>query len=170
MGVTLITGGARSGKSLHAENLAKSVTGQPFYIFTADIRDAEMQARVTQHQQRRGDAWREHHAPRDLVAGLQACVGDGARLVDCLTLWLSNLLMAEADIEEHTADLLGAITGSPIPLAIVTNEVGLGIVPEHPLGRRFRDAAGRLNQAIAHHMDENYLVAAGHVLPLQRFS
>ncbi len=91
-------------------------------------------------------------------------------MVDCLTLWLSNLMMVEADIESHTDDLVAAITTSHLPLAMVTNEVGLDIVPEHPLGRRFRDAAGRLNEAIAYHVDESYLVGAGHVFPLQRFN
>jgi adenosylcobinamide kinase/adenosylcobinamide-phosphate guanylyltransferase len=165
----MFLGGARSGKSRLALHATERHPGPLHYLATAEAGDAEMAERIAHHQAERSGRWRTVECPVALPDAIRSVTG-GAIMVDCLTLWLSNLLMAEADIEEHTADLLGAITGSPIPLAIVTNEVGLGIVPEHPLGRRFRDAAGRLNQAIAHHMDENYLVAAGHVLPLQRFS
>lgn len=91
-------------------------------------------------------------------------------MVDCLTLWLSNLMLAGHDIERCSQHLVAAIAATPLPLAIVTNEVGLGIVPDHPLGRTFRDAAGRLNQTVAEKMDVSYFVAAGSVLPLQQLA
>ena len=93
----------------------------------------------------------------------------GAILVDCLTLWLSNLMLGDHDIAARSNELLAAIVATSLPLIIVTNEVGMGIVPNHPLGRAFRDAAGRLNQEVAAEMDTAYLVCAGRVLPLQRF-
>lgn len=96
-------------------------------------------------------------------------VAAGAVLVDCLTLWLSNLMLGEQDIVRRTEDLLAAIAATPLPVMIVSNEVGLGIVPEHPLGRRFRDVAGRLNQAVAAQVDASYFVAAGLVLPLHPY-
>lgn len=167
MGVTLITGGARSGKSLHAENLAKSVGGQPFYLFTADIRDSEMQARVAQHQARRGKDWRERHAPRDLVAGLAGCVGDGARLVDCLTLWLSNLMEDGADLAAQTTHLCRYLQTQPHEVIFVTSEVGLGIVPENALARAYRDALGLLNQQIAAIATRVDLVVAGQALRIK---
>lgn len=167
MGVTLITGGARSGKSLHAEKLAKSTPGRPFYLFTADIRDSEMAARVALHQDRRGDDWQEIHAPRDLVGGLRACVGDGARLVDCLTLWLSNLMENDSDIAAHTAQLCDYLQHQSHEVIFVTSEVGLGIVPENALARRYRDALGLLNQQIGGIATRVDLVVAGQALRIK---
>lgn len=158
---SLITGGARSGKSQRAEFLARGLPGRPIYIATAEIRDAEMAARVVEHQARRGPEWDEHPAPRDLCSALQQTDGRGPRLVDCLTLWLSNLFEAERDWQAAAQDLAACLERQQSPVILVTNEVGLGIVPESKLGRDFRDAQGRLNQIIAAAVDQVELVVAG---------
>ena len=156
----LITGGARSGKSAFAEALVTGWGARAAYIATAQARDAEMEARIAAHVARRGGAWRTHAEPLDLPGALIAT--DGApRLVDCLTLWLSNLMEAERDVEAETAALLSSLAAQSSPVAFVTNEVGGGIVPAHALSRRFRDAAGTLNQAIAAACSEVHLVVCG---------
>ncbi|WP_010219136.1 bifunctional adenosylcobinamide kinase/adenosylcobinamide-phosphate guanylyltransferase [Sphingomonas sp. PAMC 26621] len=165
---TLFLGGARSGKSRLAQQAAEACDGPLTYLATGEGRDDEMADRIARHQADRGARWRTVECPLALPEAIGA-VGAGAVLVDCLTLWLSNLMLGEHDIARRTADLLAAIAGTPLPVMIVSNEVGLGIVPEHPLGRRFRDAAGRLNQAVAAQVDASYFVAAGLVLPLQPF-
>ena len=167
MNVTLITGGARSGKSLHAERVAQMAEGQPCYIFTADIHDDEMADRMAAHQARRGADWQEHHAPRDLVAGLAACTGQGMRLVDWLTLWLSNLMYAGADIDTETDRLVAALSATAHNIVLVTSEVGLGIVPENALARRYRDSPSLLNQRIGHIATRVDLVVAGQVLRIK---
>jgi adenosylcobinamide kinase/adenosylcobinamide-phosphate guanylyltransferase len=165
---TLFLGGARSGKSRLAQQTAEACAGPLAYLATAEGRDGEMADRIARHRADRGERWRTVECPLALPAAI-AAVETGAVLVDCLTLWLSNLMLGEHDIAGATEDLLGAIAASPLPIVIVTNEVGMGIVPDHPLGRSFRDAAGRLNQAVAGQVDASYFVAAGLVLPLQRF-
>lgn len=165
----LVTGGARSGKSAYAEiltqGLAEDLGRPPIYIATAEALDDEMRARIAEHQARRGDAWANLEAPLDLVGALNASDGAGPRLVDCLTLWLSNLMHAEQHILEAQAALLAAVARQASPIVFVTNEVGAGIVPENPLARRFRDAAGRLNQAVAAEVDDVYLTVSG--IPLR---
>ncbi|MDO5529443.1 MAG: bifunctional adenosylcobinamide kinase/adenosylcobinamide-phosphate guanylyltransferase [Paracoccus sp. (in: a-proteobacteria)] len=160
----LITGGAASGKSLYAENRTLAMGAAPAYIATAEARDAEMEARIARHRARRGTLWREHHAPLDLAGALAASDGAPA-LVDCLTLWLSNLLLAGRDAEAETAALLAALDARAAPSVLVSNEIGLGVVPQNALARQFRDAQGALNQAIAAQADEVVLVVSG--LPLQ---
>ncbi len=159
---TLILGGARSGKTAHALRAAEA-TGRPLVmIATAQGLDAEMEARIARHRAERGPAWRTIEAPLDLADAL-AQVRDGeTAVIDCLTLWLSNLMHAERDIGAETAALIAALAGKTVFL--VSNEVGLGIVPDNALARRFRDAAGRLNQDIAAIADRAVFVAAG--LPL----
>ena len=157
----LITGGARSGKSGIAETMALSL-GQPaVYIATAEARDAEMAARIAAQQARRGQEWLTHVEPRALVAALGATDGKGPRLVDCLTLWLTNLMLAEADWRGAGQALVAALPAQRDPVVIVTNEVGMGIVPDNPLARAFRDAAGLLNQWVATAADEVYLAVSG---------
>ncbi|MFT4117636.1 bifunctional adenosylcobinamide kinase/adenosylcobinamide-phosphate guanylyltransferase [Bradyrhizobium sp.] len=165
MAVILITGGARSGKSRHAETRTRAFPGRPVYVATAEALDTEMEDRIARHRARRGTDWIEREVPLDLVQALAATDGGGARLVDCLTLWLSNLLHAERDWEHETTELARALPGLKSPVVFVTNEVGLGIVPDNALARRFRDAAGFMNQAIAAVADEVEFVVAG--LPMK---
>ncbi len=161
----LITGGARSGKSAFAERLVLEMGPKPIYIATAEAHDEEMAARIAAHQARRGPQWSTVTAPRDLVGALNSSDGIDPRLVDCLTLWLTNLLLAEEDWQAATAELTATIRAQRAPVVLVTNEVGGGIVPENALARAFRDAAGLVNQAVAEVCDEVYLAVAG--IPLK---
>ncbi|WP_375783866.1 bifunctional adenosylcobinamide kinase/adenosylcobinamide-phosphate guanylyltransferase [Bradyrhizobium sp. Pha-3] len=165
MAVILITGGARSGKSRRAELRTRSFPGQPVYVATAEALDAEMDERIAKHRERRGGGWIEREVPLDLVEALAETDGGGARLVDCLTLWLSNLLHAERDWSQEVARLSDALARQRSPVIMVTNEVGLGIVPDNALARTFRDAAGLMNQSIAGAADEVEFVVAG--LPMK---
>ncbi|WGD49552.1 bifunctional adenosylcobinamide kinase/adenosylcobinamide-phosphate guanylyltransferase [Bradyrhizobium sp. CB1650] len=165
MAVILITGGARSGKSRRAEARARSFPGQPVYIATAEALDAEMKERIAGHRARRGTDWIEREVPLDLVQALTETDGGGARLVDCLTLWLSNLLHAERDWSREVAHLAEALPSLESPVVLVSNEVGLGIVPDNALARAFRDAAGIMNQTIAAIADDVEFVVAG--LPMK---
>lgn len=168
--VTLVLGGARSGKSTHAERLATGTLlgGAPrpaVYIATAEAGDTEMAARILAHRLRRGGQWTTIEEPLRLDEALhQAQVHGQPVLVDCLTLWLSNLMLAGADLDEETDTLLQVIDDCTTPVIFVSNEVGLGIVPDTTLGRAFRDAQGRLNMRIAGRADRVILMAAG--LPL----
>lgn len=163
--ITLLLGGARSGKSRLAEQLAKTRSGRLVYIATAEAWDDEMKARIAEHKSRRGDRWHSIEAPIAVAEVLRALPADtGVVLVDCLTLWLSNLMHAGRDIGAETAGLLSAINAVGFPVLLVSNEVGLGIVPDNKLARDFRDAQGRLNQAVAAAADHAIFMAAG--LPL----
>ena len=163
--ITLVLGGARSGKSAHAEALLDDCAGPRLYIATAEPRDVEMEARIAAHRARRGPGWRTVEVPLALTEALEAESRPGAALlVDCLTLWLSNLMEAGRDIATETQRLvacLGRLEGRTV---LVSNEVGLGIVPENAAARAFRDHAGRLNQAAAAAAGRVVFVAAG--LPL----
>jgi adenosylcobinamide kinase / adenosylcobinamide-phosphate guanylyltransferase len=162
--LTLVLGGARSGKSRHAEHL---VTGLPppwIYVATAEALDDEMAARIAEHRARRDRRWRTVEAPRDLARTIDGT--DGAPvLVDCLTLWLTNLMLADADLETEISRLEDALGRASGPVVLVANEVGLGIVPDNALARRFREAAGRLNQRIAARADRVVMMVAG--IPLE---
>jgi adenosylcobinamide kinase/adenosylcobinamide-phosphate guanylyltransferase len=158
-------GGARSGKSRYAERLVEDAARCGTYIATAEAGDAEMAERIAAHRARRGPSWRIVEAPLALASAIAAhAAPERPILVDCLTLWLSNLLLAgkQADEEAHT--LCGALREAAGAVVLVTNEVGMGLVPETPLGRTFRDAAGLLNQKVAALADRVVFVAAG--LPL----
>ena len=162
---TLVLGGARSGKSAHAEGLVRASGLAMRYLATGEAGDAEMAERIAHHRDRRGPGWTTREEPLALVEALREEAGsDRAVLVDCLTLWLSNLFFAERDLDAETARLCEALAGLPGPTVLVSNEVGMGLVPETPLGRRFRDAQGRLNQAVAATVPSVLFVAAG--LPL----
>jgi adenosylcobinamide kinase/adenosylcobinamide-phosphate guanylyltransferase len=166
MPVILITGGTRSGKSRRAETRARAVPGRPVYIATAEALDAEMAERIAAHRARRGGGdWIEREVPLDLVQALIETDGGGARLVDCLTLWLSNLLHSQRDWPQEVAQLAQALARQRRPVVMVTNEVGAGIVPDNALARAFRDAAGQMNQTIAGLADEVEFVVAG--LPMK---
>jgi len=162
MPVTLVLGGARSGKSALGERLTLAAGRPPVYVATAEAWDDEMRARIALHRaQRDGQGWRTIEAPISMPRALGET--PGPVLVDCLTLWLTNLMLGEHDIEAATAALLAALD-RPALTVLVANEVGLGIVPDNALARRFRDAAGRLNQTIAARADTVVFTAAG--LPL----
>lgn len=165
MTIILITGGARSGKSRHAEGHTRAFPGTPIYIATAEAFDAEMRQRIETHQARRGPEWQLREAPLDLVAALTETDGQGPRLVDCLTLWLSNLMHAGRDWNAATDELAEALARQTSPVILVTNEVGLGIVPDNALARAFRDAAGIVNQKIAAIADDVEFVISG--LPMR---
>ena len=162
--LTLVLGGARSGKSRYAESLITALPPPWIYVATAEARDAEMAERIAAHQARRGAGWRTLETPRGDIVGALAARGKTPLLVDCLTLWLSNALLAGSDIDVEIERLDDALMQATAPLVLVANEVGFGIVPDNPLGRRFRDAQGRLNQRIAARADRVVLVVAG--LPL----
>jgi len=165
MPVIFITGGARSGKSTRAEARTREFPGKPVHIATAEALDEEMAERIARHRARRGGGWLERETPLELVAALAETDGAGARLVDCLTLWLSNLLHAKRDWEKEAARLADALTRQRSPVLLVSNEVGLSIVPDNALAREFRDAAGLVNQMIARVADEVEFVVAG--LPIR---
>ncbi len=165
---TMFLGGARSGKSRLAKAAAEAHAGPLHYLATAQAHDDEMTDRIARHRDDRGERWRTVECPSALPEAIGACE-QGVVLVDCLTLWLTNVMLGEHDIAERSDALVEAMRRCTLPLYVVSNEVGLGIVPVHPLGRAFRDAAGRLNQQVAAAMDTNYFVAAGMVLPLQPF-
>jgi len=159
LSATLILGGARSGKTTHALRLAEASTGGLVMIATAQALDDEMAERIARHQAERGRRWRTLEAPLDLVGALAEVRPGETAVVDCLTLWVSNLMFAERDIEGETRGLIAALAGRDVIL--VSNEVGLGIVPDNALARRFRDEAGRLNQRIAAAADRVLFIAAG---------
>jgi adenosylcobinamide kinase/adenosylcobinamide-phosphate guanylyltransferase len=161
--VVLVLGGARSGKSRFAESLLADRSGRRLYVATAEAGDEEMRRRILHHQTRRGEGWRTIEAPLDLATPI-AGAGEDAVLVDCLTLWLSNLMAAGRGIDGATASLCQALERARAPVVLVSNETGLGIVPDNVLAREFRDRAGWLNQAIAAKADRVFFVAAG--LPL----
>ena len=169
--VSLILGGARSGKSRHAEELLESGAGDCLYIATAvgqAERDAEMAARIDAHKTRRGERWQTIEEPLDLAGVLkrEAC-SSRPILVDCLTLWLSNLMAEGRDIDAEIETLSAALPGLAGPVVFVSNEVGLGIVPMHQLARDFRDHAGRLHQAVAAVADSVVFMVAGIPMPVK---
>ncbi len=164
MSVTLLLGGARSGKSRRALQLAEAASPTRTFIATAEPLDDEMASRIAKHQADRGQGWTTREAPIDLVDVLHETVrADHVVLVDCLTLWLSNLIHHDRNVDDEVERLLDALR-LPGELILVSNELGLGLVPSTPLGRRFRDQQGWLNQAVAAASDRVEFVAAG--LPL----
>ncbi|MEQ8440620.1 MAG: bifunctional adenosylcobinamide kinase/adenosylcobinamide-phosphate guanylyltransferase [Alphaproteobacteria bacterium] len=167
--ITLVLGGARSGKTRRAlsltEQRCRDAGSVPVYVATAQAFDDEMADRIHNHQAERGDHWRTVEAPLDLAGAISANAGDrSVLLIDCLTLWLSNTLLAERDVDVAVQGLCTALRAAAGPVIVVSNEVGYGIVPENALARRFRDEQGRLNQMVAGLAARVELVAAG--LPL----
>jgi adenosylcobinamide kinase/adenosylcobinamide-phosphate guanylyltransferase len=161
---TLVLGGARSGKSRFAEDLVCASGLARVYVATAEAGDGEMRERIAHHRERRGAEWRTVEEPLRLTEAIsREALNDRILLVDCLTLWLSNLMQVERDIARETDLLIDALQ-SAAPIVLVSNEVGLGLVPETPLGRRFRDEQGRLNQRVAAAVPNVAFIAAG--LPL----
>ncbi|MCE5975040.1 bifunctional adenosylcobinamide kinase/adenosylcobinamide-phosphate guanylyltransferase [Sinirhodobacter sp. WL0062] len=162
--IILVTGGARSGKSRIAEERTLAFGRPASYIATAQAFDTEMEKRIATHQERRGAEWVTHAEPLDLVGALNMTEGQ-PRLVDCLTLWLTNLMLGGHDWQSAGRELIAALPRQASPVVLVTNEIGAGIVPENKLARDFRDAAGLLNQWVAAVADEVTLAVAG--LPLK---
>jgi adenosylcobinamide kinase / adenosylcobinamide-phosphate guanylyltransferase len=158
----LILGGARSGKSRTALQLAEAASATRTYIATAQAFDDEMRERIAKHRLERDGSWQTHETPLDLAEAIRAWTGPGkVVLVDCLTLWLSNILLAERNPAHEMDLLMQAVRQASGPLILVSNEVGHGIVPSTSLGRVFRDEQGRLNQQIAEVCDAVVFVAAG---------
>jgi adenosylcobinamide kinase / adenosylcobinamide-phosphate guanylyltransferase len=162
--LTVVLGGARSGKSRYAESLIAALPPPWIYVATAQAGDAEMAERIALHRKRRGKDWQTVDAPDHLAAAVAAAAADAPLLVDCLTLWLSNRMLAGADLEAETARLEAAVAGRRRPVVVVANEVGCGIVPDNALARRFRDLQGGLNQRLAARAGRVILMVAG--LPL----
>ncbi len=163
LAVTLVLGGARSGKSSYAQRQAEAAVaaGRRVMIATGQAFDAEMQARIARHKAERGSAWHTIEAPLDLAGALAGLRDGDVAVVDCLTLWLSNLMLAEMDLADAATALLASLEGLSNPVWLVSNEVGFGIVPENALARRFRDAAGLLHQQLAAAASRVVLVVAG---------
>lgn len=165
-GVTLVLGGARSGKSVFGEALVLNSGLAPVYVATAQAWDDEMRKRIGTHKARRGPEWVSVEEPDDLEGAVKREAREGrAVLVDCLTVWVTNLMMAEADVAARCRGLCEALAGIESPVVLVSNEVGLGIVPENRMAREFRDHAGRLHQDLAALANQFFFVAAG--LPLK---
>lgn len=165
-GAVLVLGGARSGKSAFAERLVVETGLSRHYIATGRAFDDEMRARIARHREDRGEGWQTHEEPLALAARIRDVArADRAVLVDCLTLWVTNLMLEERDIAAEFSSLLEAIRQAPGRIVLVSNEVGLGIVPDNRMAREFRDHAGRLHQQVAALVPEVYFVAAG--LPLK---
>ena len=162
--VSLVLGGARSGKSRFAEGQAADFEGPKTYVATAEAFDDEMRGRIAKHrQQRAGDRWTTIEAPLDPASTIR--VARGFVLLECVTVWLGNLMHHERDIPSGVAGLCNALTVAEGRIVLVSNEVGLSIVPENAMARRFRDEQGFANQRLAEVADEVFFVAAG--LPLK---
>jgi adenosylcobinamide kinase/adenosylcobinamide-phosphate guanylyltransferase len=167
--ITLVLGGARSGKSQYAEGLARRHRGRPTYVATAEISDDEMRERIARHRELRGERWRTLEAPLDVIAALRQADGlKSFTLIECLTVWINNLIYHGKDVAQQVEHFRTSLAGCKGHVVIVANEVGLGIVPDNALARRFRDEAGRANQAIADVADEVVFVAAGLPMMLKK--
>jgi adenosyl cobinamide kinase/adenosyl cobinamide phosphate guanylyltransferase len=162
--LTLVLGGARSGKSRYAEAAVMATPSPWIYVATAEPFDDEMKARIAEHRSRRGGQWQTIEAPLDLAGAIAGASPTATLLVDCLTLWLNNLMFKQSDIDTETQRLEDALGTRQAPAVLVSNEVGSGIVPQNAEARRFRDLQGRLNQRIAARAARVVLLVAG--LPL----
>ncbi|HEY7244226.1 MAG TPA: bifunctional adenosylcobinamide kinase/adenosylcobinamide-phosphate guanylyltransferase [Xanthobacteraceae bacterium] len=158
---TLVLGGARSGKSRYAETLITALPPPWIYLATAEARDAEMAQRIASHRAERDKGWKTVEAPHALAQAIANAAPACPLLIDCLTLWLSNRMLANGDIAGEALALEAALDRRTGPIVLVSNEVGCGIVPENALARRFRDLQGQLNQRIAAHVEQVVLIVAG---------
>lgn len=159
--LTLVLGGAASGKSVVAENLIVNSALNPVYLATSQIWDQEIQLKVDQHIARRGEGWTTFEHPVAVWDALAEQNASQAVLLDCLTMWLTNVMLEERDLEAAQTRLLTALSDCAAPVVVVSNEVGQGIVPDNALARRFREAQGRLNIALAAQADSVLHVLAG---------
>lgn len=162
--LTLVTGGAKSGKSRFAESLVVGSGRPKVYVATAQVWDDEMRVKVDTHRHDRGPDWHTVEAPRDVGAALSTVPSDAVVLLDCATMWLTNVMLADGDMTAEAAALLAALTTCPAPVVVVTNELGWSIVPDNALARRFQNAQGQLNQQLAAQADLVVTVISG--LPL----
>ena len=166
--IQFVLGGARSGKSAHAESLAESAGNHPIYIATAEILDQEMESRIELHRKRRGPHWQLVEAPLDLPQALaKADNPDRVILIDCLSVWITNVLVHERDTDAACQALVYCLANCSGHVTAVSYTHGLGIIPENKLSRQFRDANGRLNQAVAAVANEVFFVAAGIALRIK---
>jgi adenosylcobinamide kinase/adenosylcobinamide-phosphate guanylyltransferase len=165
--LTIVTGGAKSGKSRYAEGLVIATNRPRLYIATAQAWDAEMQAKVAAHRLDRGDDWQTVEAPLDVAAALALAPAEAVVLLDCATMWLTNCMLADANLAEQTNTLLAALAACAAPVVVVTNELGWSIVPDNALARRFQNAQGQLNQQLAAQADLVVAVISGLPLPLK---
>lgn len=173
----LVTGGSRSGKSRYAQQRAEAFSGSRLYVATAPVIDREMEQRIRKHQkERKHRHWKTLEAPVELASALESAHQETVVLVDCLTLWVNNLMyeaeqrgteLSEAAIKRRCQELLNACKDHPATIIFVTNETGMGIVPENKISRRFRDLAGRVNQLVAAACDEVVLVVCGQPLTIK---
>lgn len=172
MAITLVLGGARSGKSAFAQKQAEQAAAgtdrPPLMLATAEAFDDEMRDRIRLHREERGEGWRTLEAPLNLAAAVRDLTTKDIVVVDCLTLWLSNQMLGDHDLPAAVDDLSDAFAACPATVWVVSNEVGWSLVPENALGRRFRDEAGRLNQRVAAVADATCLIVAGMRLDLHR--
>lgn len=172
--IVLVTGGSRSGKSAHAQGLAEARPGRRVFVATCPVFDAELAERVRRHREaRQAASWETIEEPLDLAAALRASQPAAAVVVDCLTLWINNLLFSEESLTEEAvvsrcASVIAEARSAAGTVVFVTNEVGMGIVPDNPLARRYRDLAGRCNQVMAAGADEVVFLACGIPLPLKK--
>lgn len=158
----LVLGGARSGKSRYAQSIAEAAGGRLVFVATAQAFDDEMTDRIRRHRADRDARWTTVEAPLDLAGAIAAADSeDTVVLVDCLTLWASNLLLGEEDADARLALMLDVLAGARGQVILVANEVGLGIVPDNALARRFRDLAGTINQRVAAAVDRVHMTVAG---------
>ena len=164
---TLVLGGARSGKSVYGEKLLENSDKAKVYIATGEARDDEMEQRIVLHQSRRGDDWRTIEAPVDVCVAIGEIAAGSIVLFDCVTLWVSNMMAADMPVEREVQKFCQQLDGFGSDIVIVSNEVGLGIVPDNVLARRFRDEAGRANQMIADACDRVVFIAAGQALVMK---
>jgi len=160
-GLTLVLGGARSGKSRYAETVITSLPPPWTYVATAQALDEEMATRIAAHRSRRNAGWKTIEAPHDIVGAVSAAPVDAAILIDCLTLWLSNRMLAGADVDAEVDHLEHALVRHTGTIVLVSNEVGSGIVPDNALARRFGDLQGRFNQRLAARANRVVLLVAG---------
>lgn len=165
--LTLVTGGAASGKSAYSERLVRASGLQKFYFATAQIWDDEMAKKAKSHQRSRGDDWETVETGTDLAQALREAPSGKVILIDCITMWLTAHLMAEADLETATADLQDALVACPSSVVAVTNEIGQGVVPDTKMGRLFRNAHGRANQSLARQASSVIAVMSGLPFPLK---
>jgi adenosylcobinamide kinase / adenosylcobinamide-phosphate guanylyltransferase len=171
MTVTFVLGGARSGKSAYAQALVEAAAARalrpPVMIATAQACDQDMAARIARHRRVRGTAWRTIEAPLELAAAIRTLQPGEAAAVDCLTLWLSNLMHAEYNLAAATDELLATLAATDAEVAVVSNEVGMSVVPENALARTFRDAAGLLHQRVAQQANHAVVMFCGLAVPLK---
>lgn len=169
MGLTVLLGGARSGKSALALRRAAASGAPVVFVATAEAGDEEMARRIDRHRAERDPGWTTVEAPLDLAGALATTPPAACAIVDCISLWVANLLqqgLGEAELVEWAEEAIALATGRPGPTIAVSNEVGMGVVPEYELGRRYRDVLGRVNAAWAARADEALLVVAGRTLVL----